>query len=153
MDKIFSNKRRGLKIVLITLMLFLLSLYNYFRFDKTTVSLHDCLKNPEKYDLQTLNIFQDAKIVDIYDNGFHVFVRGDVILVKKMIDSKNIGKYISIHAVFHKEGFLEIINYHVYSGRKLRMLLSIFMTLLILYIFLKKYAFNFRKFEFRIKNA
>ncbi|MFC2061951.1 hypothetical protein ACFLUV_05510 [Elusimicrobiota bacterium] len=151
----FSDKFRVLKIFSCILLLIIMGLWNLN--NSVEIKLSDCLADPAAYNLTELKIANDAVILNVKYNSFTILSRGNTIPVKitgnQRINESAVGRYISLAAVYHKEGYLEMKKYHVHYFRRIKMLVSVIIAAIISIIFLLNYRFDFKKLVFEEKKC
>jgi hypothetical protein len=154
LDKLLSNKSRFIKIVIASIFLAVCGLYSQNRYNKRVVDLKKCINEPMKYDNRIVHIVHDAMILDTAMDRFTIESRGVVIPVvfKQPIDlaksSVAVNDYISLTAVFHKEGYLTGKRYHLHKYRRLKMYSSLIIAIVFFILFIRYFKFNFKKFIF-----
>ncbi|MFC2092076.1 hypothetical protein ACFLTD_04815 [Elusimicrobiota bacterium] len=143
---IFSDRSRWIKLSVSCLVLVIFGIYSQAMYQRKVVDIEKCLASPLVYDKKLIEIKHDAVVAGIKDDGFSIYVRGN--MVHAVYDGTDdswkdsLGEYISIRAVFHKEGYVEADAYHIHKQRRLKMAFSIIPVLIICFIFFKYYRFD-----------
>jgi len=131
----------------------LMGLWSSYIYEKDTVSLADCVNNPAKYDLQPVELYNDTVVAGKDTTGITINSRGIVFPVKFKDEINRIlkGEYISLLAVFHKEGYLEAEKYHIHKHRRIKMATSNIAAFVFIVLFFFRFRFNPDKFIFEDK--
>jgi len=109
--------------------------------------LDDCIKNPENHDGDIVTHFKEPRIGTIYPDGFKLIQKdGHSIRVYSDFTGATEGEYIAIKAIFHSQGYLELLDIRILKNRKYKMFVSIFPVLFIGILFFRYFRFNFKKF-------
>lgn len=152
---VWSNKYRLIKISVSIILLTIMGIYSQKSAEKTSPTLKECFKYPEKYDLRVLKIPLDAKIYIEKNMNLTLYSRGQkaplILKDNKKIEKKYSGQYISAEVVFHKEGYVVLNKYEIHDKRKLKMQVSLITALILMILFLMKYRFNLRNLNFEAK--
>ncbi len=111
-----------------------------------------CLRDPLRYDRQEIGVGTEAKVVEIFPGGFMLQEMGRTIRVEGNSLNALPGDFVRLRAVFHKEGYLELKHLYVAKGRRLKIVISILPALLVLFLILKSYKFNWRRMLFTERN-
>jgi hypothetical protein len=144
-SKPWSFSRTAKVIVCLLLMLGLLA---YGKLFNPAVTLEMCLEDPERFDGKLIGVGMEATVVELLSEGFIIREMGKTIKVIGTAEDIKPGDYITISAVFHKEGWLDLKASYVATYRRLKMVVSLFPALLIIASFFIKYRFDFVQFEF-----
>lgn len=151
-DKIFSDRIRPVMMGLSILILVLMGLLNAYVLYIGYPMLTEYVKDPEKYDLNVVKMYNDAVVVDAEENGFTINYYGLIMPVKyngnPVIDKTMKNQRLSIRAIFHKEGYLEANKVHIHKYRYVKVYTSLFAVLMIFIVFISNYKFNVSKFTF-----
>lgn len=144
--------KRLIQIIFFLALLLLLSWYgaNY----NPWTTLGDAVASPDEYDGRLINLFIYPKITALYEDGFQIR-QVDGLSMKVYGDTTGLktGEYVGLQAVFHREGYLTATQASIAKNRKYKVFLSLFPVAFVLLLFLKFYRFDFRKFQFEVKNA
>ncbi len=144
-----SGNSRWVQIFGLLLIVVILVWYGY-RFNPT-VTLRMCLNNPLKYDGREIAVRTEAKVEKLMPDGFLVMEAGHTIRVKGNPQNASLGDYVRMRAVFHKEGYLELKRFFVAKEKPLKIVVSIFPALLVFFLLLRTYRFDWRRMLFREK--
>jgi len=146
------TKKQIRKISVYTLILIFLIIYSKVSYPHVTLDM--CLKEPDKYDNYSIFIINEITVSKITDNGFLINHEGSDYTVIGALENVKDNDYLTIRAIFHKEGWLELQQGHVVKNRRLKVYLSAIPVLIIVSLFMLIYRFNFRYFRFEErKNA
>jgi len=123
-------KTRIIGLIGIPILLILLAFYSASKYP--TLSLNECLQNPEAYDGCTLSWFNEPMIGEIHDDGF-LLIQGQGPSIRVIADTTGliVNKFIGMTAVFHKEGYLESKKLVVARNRRYKIWLSVLPVLLV----------------------
>jgi len=144
-----NNKRFS---ILLFYLIVMIGLIFYGKVFNPAITLEMCLNEPEKYDGKTISIGTEITINKILPDGFTIKQFGQIVKVKGKAENIVPGDYITLIVIFHKDRWLELIDYHVAKKRRFKIFVSIFPALLIIYIFFKTFYFDFKRFEFVERN-
>ena len=100
------------------------------------------------YDGRTIAIGTEITVQEILQDGFTIKQFGHIIKVKGQAENIAPDDFITLSAVFHKQGWLELKSYHIAKNRRFKIFVSIFPALLVLVIFFKSFRFDFKRFVF-----
>ena len=121
----------------------------YGKENDPTITLQMCLKEPRRYDNAIIEVGTEATVDSLTKDGFILKQMGKKIKVVGSDKDLKTGEYISLLAVFHNEGWLELKKIHVAKNRRLKILTSLLPVLLVFYFFFRHYRFHCQTFEFR----
>jgi hypothetical protein len=114
------------------------------------ITLKMCLDNPDRYDGMTIEVGGEATIGDRLADGFTIVFLGEVVRVKGSHPHLRKREYLSLIAVFHKEGpWLEAIDIHIAKYRRTKIVLSVLPVIAVGLLFVKRYRFDFTCLQFR----
>jgi len=144
------NKQRTARISRITLyVLVLAGLLIYGKIGNPAVTLDMCFKDPARYDGKTLSLGAAITVKEILGDGFSIHQFGRVVNVKGNASGLTPGDYISIIAVFHKDGWLELVDYHVAKERRYKILISLLPMIMVLCFLCKSFTFDRNSYSLR----
>ena len=138
---------RGLWILLLCLILAGLLVYAYFV--NPIVTLPMILDNPEEYDGKVVRLGTEATVYERLPDGFVLSQMGRKIRALGNPENADAGDFVQIKAVFHKEGHLDLMRIYVAKRRRLKVIVSIWPALLVLFLVIKTYAFDKKGFYFK----
>jgi len=141
-----SHKRR-LSISALFLVLFCLVLYGYR--SKDPVDLRACLDDPLKYDGRIIGVGAEATMFKLLPDGFLIREMGRTFRVVGDPQDASVGDFVVMRAIFHKEGYLELVKLRVAKKRRLKILVSIPPALLVLFLLFWNYRFDWRRMLFK----
>ncbi|MEW5766338.1 MAG: hypothetical protein AB1797_01755 [bacterium] len=147
----FSNKNRGLKISFLSGLIVLGCLYGWQARPKCETWFQDGLAEPERFDGKEVVAFT-KKVKFLRKDGFQLKDGKDEIPVRGQIPGLKEGDYLSLTAIFHREGYLELKRFHIHHGRQLKRVVSLPPFLLILILFFKQYHFDWKRKVFVPRN-
>jgi len=142
-----KNTHHRLSVILICSMA-MLGLIIYGKVYNPAVTLEMCLIQPDKYDGRTIAIGTEITVHEIFPDGFTIKQFGRIVKVKGRAGNIAPDDFITLSAVFHKQGWLELKSYHVAKKRRFKIFVSIFPALLVVFIFFKSYTFDLKRFVF-----
>jgi hypothetical protein len=131
------------------LLLLLASLLWYGKVYNPEITLQMCLASPERHDGAMINIGTEVTVAEVLPDGFVIRQMGRTIKVMGNAPGLGIGEFISLQAVFHRPGWLELKALHVARNRRAKIWTSVIPMALILGFFFHRYRFDWRRFEFR----
>jgi hypothetical protein len=133
--------------MLLCLVLGLLS--GYSAFHHPWLSYRDCVSDPVRYDGRLVEEFHEPVIGVLRKDGFELLQRGEYpIFVSADTAGLVSGEFVSLKAVFHRDGPMVATVALIASRRKEKMALSLLPAALILALFCKIFRFNLKRFEF-----
>jgi hypothetical protein len=128
----------------------LVALIIYGKVANPDITLKMCLDNPERYDGVTIEVGGEATVGERLRDGFTIVYLGEIVRVKGTHPHLRKREYLSLIAVFHKEGpWLEAIDIHIARYRRMKIALSILPVIAVGLLFVKRYRFDFGCLEFR----
>lgn len=113
-----------------------------------SLSLEMCLRDPLRYDREEIGVGTEAKVVEILPDGFLLKEMGRTIRVKGDPQNASPGDFVRLRAVFHRQGYLELKHLYIAKGRRFKIYISIVAALLILFLVLRTYRFDWRRMFF-----
>jgi len=130
-------------IIIIFLAIAGLGYYNYRT--NPWISVSDCLDDPESYDGAVVTRFREPMIKSICGNGF-VLSQKQGPEIKVVMDTTGLrtGEFVGLRAVFHREGYLEAVKFHMSERRRYKIWLSVPPVLLVMLLCLRYFRFNSR---------
>ncbi len=142
-----NNITRIIRITLYLVVLCLLVLFGSY--NNPTITLAMCDADPIKYDNAFLEIGNEITVKTIYPDSFIVHQNGK--LYKVVGRSKNLipNQFISLKANYHRDGWLELVDYHVSEKRRVKIWVSVLPVFIVLIIFFKQFRFSFKNFYFK----
>lgn len=156
----FLDKNRVSAVTAAAVILAALGLYNYIFTGIYSVNIVKCLRDPEKYDKTLVEVGQDARVLDTGEDGFiirHMNTKIKAFYPKTgsgmKAEKAARGSYVSVLAVFYKEGYLEIERFHIHKHRKYKIFISLAVAVAFTVFFFCFYRFDAAKCVFRERNA
>lgn len=140
----FSNKNRGLKISFLSGLIVLVCLYGWHSRSKCETWFQDGLAEPERFDGKEIVVWS-KKVKFLTEVGFQLKDGKDEIPVRGQIPGLKEGDDVSLIAIFHREGYLELKRFYIHHGRQLKHVVSLPPFLLILILFFKQYRFDWKQ--------
>ena len=135
--------------IVIPALLFILICLIWFGFQNApSITLQMCLDNPTYYDGYEIGVGNEATIAQLLPEGFLVRQMSNTIRVSGGPQNASVGDFVQLRAIFHKEGYLELVKMHVAKQRRAKIFISVVPTLLILFIFFRRFKFNWRQMFF-----
>lgn len=126
----------------------LAGLMYYGRFYNPTLTLNDCLQQPEKYDGAYLELANELTVRAVYPDSFLIHQAGHIVKVVGHAPAIGVNDFIALKAVFHKAGWLELVGVRVAEQRRAKIWISVLPVLLVLYLFFRQFRFNVAGFYF-----
>lgn len=147
------NNQNTARLIRITIyIVMLVGLLIYGKISNPAVTLKMCFQNPEKYDGKTLFLGSAITIKTILHDGFEINQFDRVVKVKGAATGIAAGDYISLIAIFHREGWLELVDYHVAEKRRYKILVSLLPVALALFFFCRSFTINWKTLKIRERN-
>lgn len=112
------------------------------------VTLDLALANPQKYDNMLVDTVVEGRVFSVEQNGIILRSGEHLIPVRGRIESADPGDFISLRALFHKQGWLELKEARVAKGRRGKIVLSALTATVVLCLFVRHYRFDFRRLFF-----
>lgn len=137
---------RWIKVAGLILALLVLAAYGYMNYPGLTLPM--CLDNPGEYDGREVSLGTETRVEEILPGGFRVRQWGRYIRVEGDPQDAEVGDFVQLLAVFHREGFLELKRLYVAKNQRKKILVSILPALLVLGLFFRKYNFTWTKKRF-----
>jgi hypothetical protein len=142
-------KIRSLYIFLLFLGLFSLSYFSVHY--HPWISVADCLENPDKYDGAEVTNYHEPLIGEIYADGFDLLQKHNPSIHVYSDTAELIeGEYIGLKAIFHKEGYLKVVDLVVARKRREKIWISILPVILIGFLLLKYFRLNRSPFQIEL---
>ena len=145
MTRLYSfYENRWMRIFALACILTALVVYGYYH--NPNVTLEMCLANPEKYDGYTISISTEPTIAEIHDGWFIFNQLGRRHKVIGDAGSGSVGDFFSMKAVFNKDSDIELVGLHIAKARRWKIVVSILPVLVVVFLFIKYYRFNWNTF-------
>lgn len=112
------------------------------------ITLQMCLADPQTFDNTLIKVGAETIVARVTEDGFVIRQMGAEIPVRGANQGIKPGEFIYLLAVFHQPGWLELKRLHIAKFRRAKIAVSILPIPLIAFLFLKKYRFSWRRFEF-----
>ena len=146
------NNQTPARLLRITLYILVMTgLLIYGKISYPVITLDMCFNEPARYDGITLSLGAAITVREIFADGFSIHQFGRIVKVKGDASGLAPGDYISIIAVFHKEGWLDLVDSHVARGRRYKILVSLLPAVLVLIFFCTSFTFDRNYYAFREK--
>lgn len=117
---------------------------------------HEAQRDPAAFDGRTIFFGGDIVVVGGAAAGAGEFTfrtwDGFVVAARGRIGRDQVGFRISGAAVFHADGTLDVLQYHVYRYRITKNLLAVLPLLAVAFFFFRTYTFDRRAFVFRARS-
>ena len=120
----------------------------YGRYYNPTLTLKQCLEQPDKYDGAYLELANEMTVQAIYPDSFIVHQAGQLIKVVGHDPNIQVNNFIALKAIFHKGGWLQLEGVRVAEQRRVKIWISVLPVLLVLYLFFRQFRFNISGFYF-----
>ncbi len=144
-----NNITRSIRVTLYLIILCFLVFYG--KYNNPTITLTMCDSDPEKFDNSFLEIGNEITVKTIYQDSFFVHQNGNFYKVVGQSENLIPNQFISLKAIYHQDGWLELVDYHVSEKRRVKIWVSVFPVLIVLVLFFKRYTFSFKNFYFASK--
>ncbi len=145
-----QSKRQA---IIITTFICSIALIIYGYINNPSISLSMCLDNPQQYDGQIIEIGTEITVARVWQNDFTLRQMDKEIPVYGDNSNLNINDFIYLRAIFHKEGFLELLQIRAAKLRRIIIWISVPPVLLVLVLFFRQYRFNIRSVQFEERNT
>lgn len=127
---------KNITLFLLLVILFVFSgIYNQVNHKDITIYLN----NPEDNDKQKISLSGTVLKIDNDEILLKDSMYGKEILLKYVYDKFQIGQFINFQGIFHKEGYIEYKKGEEIWDRKIKLVLSIFGFLFVVYVFIIDY--------------
>jgi len=127
---------KNITLFLLLVILFVFSgIYNQVNHKDITIYLN----NPEDNDKQKISLSGTVLKIDNDEILLKDSMYGKEILLKYVYDKFQIGQFINFQGIFHKEGYIEYKKGEEIWDRKIKLILSIFGFLFVVYVFIIDY--------------
>ncbi len=146
--RLINNGRQYRFVVLPVYFIAMILLIVYGKKYNPAVTLEMCLTRPDRYDGRTIDIGTEITVDKIFQDGFTIKQFDHIVMVKGQAGNMEPGDFITLSAVFHKEGWLEFKSCHVAKRRRFKIVVSVFPALFVIYLFFKSFSFDFKRFVF-----
>lgn len=147
-QRMFTNKYYGLKLSILIIWILSMCSYSHLR-NPGSVSLQDCLEDPERFDKVVLTFGTNSKAGKVKKDRFELITNdGTKVTVFGSAKGLRENEYIDLETIFHKEGYFELKKIYVRKLRRLKIILSILPVLLVAWLFFTRYKFNLEKMRF-----
>jgi hypothetical protein len=118
------------------------------------LSYGECLANPGACDGRLVAGFREPMVGAIRSDGFELMQRGfRPVFVKTDTAGLKKGEFISLRAVFHKQGYLTATVAKIASRRREKMGLSLIPAVLGCVLFFRRFRFRPRRMEFEVRSG
>ncbi len=140
------SRGRIIRVVLYVVILAFLIWYG--QENDPSITLDMCVTHPKKYDGVSLTIGNEAKVYSVRKNGFVIQQMNHRIPVRGNVENLTPGARVTITAIFHQKGWLELRDIHIIKHREAKIWLSIIPVILIVFFFFRCFRFNVKKIQF-----
>ncbi len=144
----FSDNHRYIKIILLIVILSVLCLYSYRESKRRYVDLGMCLANVGQFDGKEILLEHYVTVSSVCKDRFEIEQEGEKILVMGAAAGLAPGDEIGIRAIFHRQGYMTLQELHIRKLRIVKIIISIAAALLVAGLFLRRYRFTLRGFQF-----
>lgn len=131
---------RVIAAVLLTVVILLLCIYSGFHPPET--SLDDCLSAPRRYDGRVIYSPREARIGEVYGDGFLLRWGGNSIPVKGEVHGAVKGRYVQVKGIFHREGYIEAVRMKTGTYRRLKMAVSVVAVAIVFFVLKKEMCWD-----------
>ena len=145
-----SDKNKYLKIVIALILLLMIVTYAVIRGPLIYPGYKEAINNQNTHIGQKINF--GGKILNIEEDKFTVEIDKKPVFVEGNIGKNTINYKISGTAIFNKDKSLKMLTYHTSNLRQYKVLISLIPLIVIIYLFLKQYTFDFKTFIFKRRN-
>jgi hypothetical protein len=144
----FSDNYRYIKITLLIVILSVLCAYSYRESKRRYVDLGMCLANAGQFDGKEILLEHYVTVSSVFKDRFEIDQEGEKILVMGVAAGLAPGDEIAIRAIFHQQGYMTLQELHIRKLRIVKIIISIAAALLVTGLFLRRYRFTLRGFQF-----
>jgi hypothetical protein len=144
----FSDNHRYIKISLLIVILSVLCLYSYWESKRIYVDLEICLENAGKFDGNEIILENYVTVSSVLKDRFEIEQEGKKIMVMGTAEGLSPGDEIAIRAIFHRQGYMTLQELHIRKLRVVKIIISIAAALIVAVLFLRRYRFTLRGFQF-----
>jgi len=141
------------KLILILILLVILILpCLYTGWTHPWLNIEECLQNPKKYDGKLITEYWEAKIGEIYSDGFQLIQR-HAPYIRVYCDTTGLktGEFVGLKAFFNKNGYLRAEKVTMAHNRKYKIWLSVIPVIFVLFLFIRYFNFNLKKIQFELR--
>lgn len=140
-------------VLIVGLALLICSLAIACHFFKPFIDLETCLSQPERFDGSCIEIYNNTKAGKIISPNEIELIKGKlhIRVIGPIPENLKINNFISLKAIFHKEGYLELVQLRIAKGRRIKIIVSIFPVIFVFLLFFKHFKFNMKRFQFEMK--
>lgn len=125
----------------------------YGRFHHPWTSYRECARDPGRCRGRVIESFREPMIGPIGPDGFTLLQRGEKpVFVHADTAGLKSGEYVGLRAVLLEDGSLEAMQFVVARGRREKMIISLIPAALIVFLFLMRFPFDFRRLIFERRN-
>jgi hypothetical protein len=146
----FSDKYRVFKIIVPFLLIVTLVFYARAKGPLIYPGYKEAKKQPSLFIGKKINF--GGKILEVKDDYFYVESEKEPVKVFGKLTKDKVNYLISGNAVYQADGSLKALDFHLSNLRGYKITLSIIPIILIVYLFLKEYRFDFKKTKFKKRN-
>jgi len=137
---------RIIRVVIYAIILLFLIWYGHE--NNPAITLDRCMADPEKYDGISLTVGNEVKVYLVSEDGFVIQQLNRRMPVRGKVKELTPGTRVTISAIFHKEGWLELQDIHIVKHREAKIWLSIIPVALIAFLFFRYFRFHPKHFQF-----
>lgn len=150
--KFFSDKFRLGKVSIIAILILVMCYYGYLTGPDSELTYQDCISDAEYFDGHEISL-SFARVSDITPDHFDLITGDETVTVRGNVKALNLkkGDFVSLKAIYKKEGFLELKEIHVHTHEFIVFPLSFISLLIVAYFFFKEFKFDFKKLLFENK--
>ena len=142
-------------IVIIALLITLIALALYTVHSHPWISIEECLQNPDEFDGELVTHYHEPMIGEMFSDGFQL-LQPNRPPIRVIADTTGLiqGKFLALRAIFHKEGYLEVVALHVSRNRRYKIGLSVLPVLFVGLLLIRFYRIDWKQCQIELrKNA
>ncbi len=106
------------------------------------LTLSRALNDPDFYDGDSLFVGTEAVITQIEIDGFYISYLDQSFWVSGQHPDLRVGEFIQMKAIFHRQGWLELVSCYVPDNRRLKIWYSILPLPVLVFLFFFYWRFN-----------
>jgi hypothetical protein len=127
----------------------LLALTWYGKNFNPAITLSQCMKDPQHFDKSRIEIGTETTISRLAKDGFYIRQMNRELWVKGDPKGLTEGSFISLIAIFHAPGWLEMQKVYQADRRRMKIVLSLFPPIIWLFFFFKYFSSSLHPLGFR----
>jgi hypothetical protein len=131
---------------ILTILLVLLGLSWYGKTNNPAITLQECLQQPDRYEGTRIQVATEVTVIQTWPDSLRVHQMGAFCTVVGPPGDARPGDFVSMSAIFHAPGWLELVELHPARGRRAKIIWSMLPLLVLAGAWLAAYRCNWRRF-------